>query len=257
MEKTNLTSQEHPRAPAVIQFGSEFISASDYGFRETRKLLEMRRLSEDSIDKIMAARVIAKMGHGYKKEVVRRTGERYFDHPSGVALLLLLELGIIDPDILAAAQLHDVLEDVKINLGELGNLIKRSTSPEALRIVQMVTNPEKTGDAAKDKQIKERHYHLISQDFKASVLKIADRMYNLRSLEVFWIEDSLLTEKHISKAEEQIEETKKFILPIAEKHGLSAQLFAEIMKVENRVFEARLSFAQRNTQDTTNTILKT
>ena len=43
MEKiTNLTSQEHPRAPAVIKLGDEFVSASDYGYKETRKLLEMR-----------------------------------------------------------------------------------------------------------------------------------------------------------------------------------------------------------------------
>ena len=82
-------------------------------------------------------------------------------------------------------------------------------------------------------------------------------MYNLRSLEIFQIEESLLTEKHISKAEEQIEETRKFILPIAEKHGLSAQLFAEIMKVESRVFQARLSFIERDTQNMTNTVLTT
>lgn len=64
----------------------------------------------------MAARTQAKVMHAYKEEVIRRTGERYFDHPSGVALLLLLELQEIDPDVLSAAQLHDVLEDVKINI---------------------------------------------------------------------------------------------------------------------------------------------
>lgn len=110
----------------------------------------------------------------------------------------------------------------------------------------MVTNPEKTGDEGKDKQRKERHYHMISKDRKASILKIADRMYNLRSLEVFHLEKSLLTEKHLNKAQEQIEETYKYILPIAEKYGLGSKLLLDIEKVEKRVFEVSILLRQRN-----------
>lgn len=110
----------------------------------------------------------------------------------------------------------------------------------------MVTNPKKTEDENKNKQIKERHYHIISMDRKASVLKVADRMYNLRSLEVFHLEESLLTEKHLKKAREQIEETRKYILPIAEKYGFKANLLADIKKLENRAFEVDMLLRQRN-----------
>lgn len=137
-------SKIKPKAPAIIWCNSKLVSASDFGHEETRKLLALHEIPGEDINKIMAARTLAKLGHGYKEEVLRRTGERYFDHPSGVALLLILELGITDPDILCAAMLHDVLEDVKIDRKEMENLIKGSTSPEALRIVQMVTNPDKT-----------------------------------------------------------------------------------------------------------------
>lgn len=249
MEKPNLTSKTHPRAPEVIHFWNKLVSASDYGNKETRKLLKIKWLSEDSINQIMAARTLAKLGHGYKKEVIRRSGERYFDHPSGVALLLLLELWETDPDTLAAAQLHDVLEDVKIDLLEMENLIKRVASHETFHITEMVTNPEKTWDEKKDKQIKARHYHLISQDEKASRLKIADRMYNLRSLEIHHLDESELTEKHLRKAEEQIEETRKYILPIAEKFGLGPKLLADIEKVEKRASEVRLIFVQKKTKE--------
>lgn len=249
MEKPNLTSKTHPRAPEIIHLWDKLVSASDYWNKETRKLLKIKWLSENSINQIMAARTLAKLGHAYKEEVVRRSGERYFDHPSGVALLLLLELWETDPDILAAAQLHDVLEDVKIDLVEMKNLINRTASHETLRITEMVTNPEKTGDKEKDKQIKARHYHLISQDEKASKLKIADRMYNLRSLEIHHLDESELTDKHLRKAEEQIEETIKYILPFALKYNLGAHLIPDIEKTEKRASEVRLILVQKKTKE--------
>lgn len=249
MEKRNLTSQTHPRAPEVIRFWDKLVSASDYGNKETRKLLKIKWLNEDSINQIMASRTITKLGHWYKKEAKRRLGERYFDHPSGVALILLLELWETDPDILSAAQFHDVLEDVKIDLVEMKNVIIRAASRETFRITEMVTNPEKTGDEKKDKQIKVRHYHLISQDEKASKLKIADRMYNLRSLEIHHLNESEITDKQLETAKKQIEETRDFILPIAEKFGFGSKLLADIEKVEKRVREVKLILIQRKTKD--------
>lgn len=70
-------------------------------------------------------------------------------------------------------------------------------------------------------------------------------MYNLRSLEAFHLEESLLTEKHLSKAQEQIEETHRYILPIAEKYGLGSKLLADIKKVETRAYEIDMLLRQR------------
>ena len=164
-------------------------------------------------------------------------------------LLLLLELGIDDPDIIAAAAVHDVLEDVKIDRRELENIIARATSSEALRITKMVTNPEKTGDAEKDKHIKEEHYKFIALDPKASVLKIADRLHNLRSLEIVHVAESELTERHVQKAQEQARESREYILPIAEKYGYGERLLADIEKVEKRVSEVSLILVQRKTRE--------
>lgn len=113
----------------------------------------------------------------------------------------------------------------------------------------MVTNPEKTGDETKDMQIKKRHYHIISQDQKASRLKVGDRMYNLRCLEIIHFDIALITDKHIKTAEKQIQETKEYILPIAEKYGLGTKLLSDIEKVENQVSKVRLLLLQKDVKD--------
>ncbi|HBY74876.1 TPA: hypothetical protein DEG21_03250 [Patescibacteria group bacterium] len=128
------------------------------------------------------------------------------------------------------------------------NLINFRVSPGTLEITEMVTNPKKTGDEKKDKQIKTRHYHLISHHKKAPRVKVGDRMYNLRCLEIFHFNESEITEKHLKKAEEQIEETIKHILPIALKHDLGRYLIPDIEKVEKRASEVRLILVQRKTK---------
>lgn len=248
MENINLTSSTHPKAPAIIKLWDKLVSASDYWSEATRKLLWMKWFLNDSIDKIMAARTLAKLWHSYKKEVTRRTGERYFDHATWVALILLLELWETDADILAAAEIHDVLEDVEINPEEMKNLITRSTWEESYRIAHMVTNPKKTWNKEKDKQHKIRHYHLISLDEKSARLKVADRMYNLRCLEIFHLSDSEITEKHFETAKKQIEETREFILPTAIKYWIWDKLLEDVEKLEKRVREVSLILAQRNTK---------
>lgn len=42
LDKCNLTSETHPRAPEIIRFEDKFVSASDYGTEETRKLLQIK-----------------------------------------------------------------------------------------------------------------------------------------------------------------------------------------------------------------------
>ena len=43
----------------------------------------------------------------------RRSGDPYIMHPCNVARILAEELDILDPEILAAALLHDTIEDVE------------------------------------------------------------------------------------------------------------------------------------------------
>ncbi len=199
----------------------------------------------------MAGRTLTKLGHGYKEEARRRSGDRYFDHPSGVMLLLLLELGITDPDILAAAYTHDVLEDVKINPREMENLIERATNTETLRITKGVTNPKKTGDKALDQANKIQHYKNIGDDLKTTLLKVGDRKYNLRTLEVCILPDTEITDRHIKSAQDQVDETIGFILPLAKKYGLGETLLEDVERVKQHISRIRLARVVQGTKEKT------
>ncbi|MFA6526127.1 MAG: HD domain-containing protein [Candidatus Buchananbacteria bacterium] len=74
------------------------------------KFLERLRgkVTESELQLIDLAYDAAKYGH---REQFRDDGTRYFEHCRATALILIDELGIIDPDKIIAALLHDMLED--------------------------------------------------------------------------------------------------------------------------------------------------
>ena len=63
---------------------------------------------EIDLETIKAAYEFSKSGH---VKQTRESGERYFDHPKAVALILFQELKVLDCEVIRAALLHDVRED--------------------------------------------------------------------------------------------------------------------------------------------------
>ena len=166
-------------------------------------------------------------------------------------LLLLLELGITDPDILTAAYTHDILEDVKINPREMENLIECATNVETLRITKGVTNPKKTGDEMIDRANKIQHYKNMGDDLKTTLLKVGDRKYNLRTLEVCILPISEIIDRHIKSAQGQVDETIEFILPLAKKYDLAETLLEDVEKVKQRLSHIHLTRVIQGTKDKT------
>gem|GEM_PF-6002349 len=74
-------------------------------------------------------------------------------------------------------------------------------------------------------------------------------MYNLRCLDIFHVVESNLTREHLEKAKEYIQETRNFILPIAERHHLRRHLLDEIEKAEKRISEIGPILTQRETEE--------
>lgn len=111
----------------------------------------------------------------------RRSGEAYIMHPCSVARVLADEMDIIHPEILAAALLHDTVEDVEeITIGFIGE--KFGHYVEA--IVEGCTKiTQFTGD-------KQTHYKLTHRKIfsgaalrpEVMLVKLADRLHNLRTL---------------------------------------------------------------------------
>ena len=138
------------------------------------------------------------------KNVKRKSGEPYITHPLSVACILA-EMHA-DADTIAAGLLHDTIEDGENITKEL---IEESFNPTIAKLVDGVTkmkkiefnnNKQKTDDANTRKIIES-----ITQDIRIFVIKLADRLHNMRTLKYH-------------KREKQIEislETLELFIPFA------------------------------------------
>ncbi len=108
----------------------------------------------------------------------RRKGQDaspYINHPIAVANVLANEAGITDPVILAAALLHDTIEDTKTTAEEL----KAAFGPEITGIVVEVTD-DKNLEKADRKRLQIEHAGSLSR--RAQLVKLADKICNVRDI---------------------------------------------------------------------------
>lgn len=150
-------------------------------------------LTSHEMEKIQNAYALASKAHG---GVVRRSGEPYIQHPLEVAYLLA-EMRI-DADGIIAALLHDVVEDTDYSLQELRDYF----GPEVANIVDGVTKFEALAEKPhadsgeemeppslldKRRQRSETVRKMLiamAEDPRVVVLKLADRLHNMRTLGV-------------------------------------------------------------------------
>lgn len=121
----------------------------------------------------------------------------YIEHPIFICSCLRGELGILDSDILSAAMLHDVLEDGK-DKEVLASYLRLAVSPDCFHIVSLLT---------KQDGYVEEYYEKIKTSRAAVIVKLADRLHNVRTMG-----DGFSPKK----IQSYIEETKTHVLPLAE-----------------------------------------
>jgi guanosine-3',5'-bis(diphosphate) 3'-pyrophosphohydrolase len=99
----------------------------------------------------------------------------YIHHPIAAANILASEGGIEDPVVLAAALLHDTIEDTSTTRGELAALF----GEEVARIVE-----ECTDDMSLEKPVRKQLQidHAAEKSYKAKLVKLADKTANLRDM---------------------------------------------------------------------------
>lgn len=138
----------------------------------------------------------------YHQGQYRQSGEPYITHPLNVAYTLSLMHA--DRDTIIAGLLHDLLEDTKVTKEE----IEHEFNPTIAKLVLGVTKISKQIIESKD----ERNYANtrklimgISSDVRIIIIKLADRLHNMRTLEY----------KTISKQIENARETMEIFVPIA------------------------------------------
>lgn len=149
----------------------------------------------------------AEMAHSNAQ--TRYSGERYFIHPYNVALILA-DLHM-DVQTIAAGLLHDVVEDTGVTYED----IKREFGEEIANMVDGVTKLSKVKYRNKEERQAESLRKMIiamSKDIRVVIIKLADRLHNIRTLEY------MPEEKQYQKAMETIE----IYAPIANRLGMAS-----------------------------------
>lgn len=147
----------------------------------------------------------AKKAHENQK---RASGEEYFTHPCAVAEILV-DLGL-DAATIAAAFLHDVIEDTPVSEGD----IKKEFGEEVLELVQGVTKLEKIEFTSKEEEQAENFRKIfvaMAKDIRVIIIKLADRLHNMRSLNFLSAE----------RQQRMARETLDIFSPIANRLGMS------------------------------------
>lgn len=175
------------------------------------------------MEKIRRAYDLANKAHG---GVVRRSGEPYIQHPLEVAFLLA-EMRI-DADGIVAALLHDVVEDTDYSLDELrqqfgnavANIVDGVTKFDALAL-RPSKNGEGTPPAEEPLSLVEKRRQrtetvrkmmlAMAEDPRVVVLKLADRLHNMRTLGAM----------KPSQQQNTARETNEIYVPLAGRLGMS------------------------------------
>ena len=139
----------------------------------------------------------------------RRSGEDFIRHPWGAAkILATLHL---DEQTLAAALLHDVVEDTGCDISD----VKSEFGDEIARLVEGVTKLTRIQFASREHAEVENYRKMIvamAQDPRVILIKLADRLHNMRTIEY------LGRQKQLQKAKETLD----VYAPIAHRLGIHA-----------------------------------
>ncbi|HMF27578.1 MAG TPA: bifunctional (p)ppGpp synthetase/guanosine-3',5'-bis(diphosphate) 3'-pyrophosphohydrolase [Candidatus Cybelea sp.] len=141
-------------------------------------LIERVRRYDPSVDPEWLTRVyeLADAAHQGQR---RASGESYIEHPLAVAgILAELE---VDPQTIAAALLHDVVEDTSITSEQ----VTEQFGDEVARLVEGVTKltriPYQSKEDAQVENLR-KMFLAMAKDIRVIIIKLADRLHNMRTL---------------------------------------------------------------------------
>src|SRR6187401_2898451 len=139
---------------------------------------------------------------------LRRSGEDFIHHPWGVSRICA-ELRL-DEQTIAAALLHDVVEDTETELDD----VRAEFGNEIAQLVEGVTKLTRISFQSREQAEAENYRKMIvamAQDVRVILIKLADRLHNMRTIEY------LGKQKQVQKARETLE----VYAPLAHRLGIN------------------------------------
>ena len=137
----------------------------------------------------------------------RRSGEPYFTHPVAVAAILTEQR--LDDDTIITALLHDTVEDTRAKYSD----IVTHFGPEVAEMVDGVTkltNLQLTSSETKAAENFRKMFMAISRDIRVVLVKLADRLHNMRTIKYQSVEKQTLKSR----------ETMDIFAPLAGRMGM-------------------------------------
>ena len=171
-------------------------------------LIDKIRLYHPTTDLSMVAKAYQVASDAHNGQL-RQSGEPYIIHPLKVAIILAdLEL---DLEAIEAGLLHDVVEDTKVSKED----IVQQFGAEVAALVDGVTKLKTLTYTTSKEEIQAENYRkmfmAMAKDIRVILIKLADRLHNLQTLEY----------KSKEKQLEKARETLDIYAPIANRLGIS------------------------------------
>ncbi len=174
------------------------------GYKDLLKI-SYQTLTDEDKKLIRKAFDIAVEAHSPQR---RKSGEAYIFHPIAVAKIVAKQIGL-DASAIAAALLHDVVEDTEYTLDDIERLF-------GVTIAKIVDGLTKIAHLKKDADISQQAENFrkmlltLNEDIRVIIIKIADRLHNMQTM------DSMPDYKQVKIASE----TLYIYAPIAHRLGL-------------------------------------
>ena len=142
------------------------------------------------------------------KEQRRKSGEAYIFHPIAVAKIVASEIGL-DATSIAAALLHDTVEDTEYTLDDIERLFG-NTVAKIVHGLTKISSLKKDTDISLQAENFRKMLLTLNDDIRVIIIKIADRLHNMQTM------DAMPEYKQVKIASE----TLYIYAPIAHRIGM-------------------------------------
>ena len=246
MSKTGSQLSHHPHTIDTFQAAEPHLLPADIETSQLTLLLK-EYFTQADIEQVWAAYRYAAFAH---QGQTRRSGEPYISHPVAVACILA-KLHLDLPTLLAAL-LHDVVEDTGVPISEIGDKFGKQVADLVEGLTKLDKIEFQSAAAAQAENFR-KMLLAMSQDVRVILVKLADRLHNMQTLEAMKPEK----QKRISQ------ETLEIYAPIANRLGLNLIYqeledlsFKYLHPMRHRVIAKAIKVARGNRKEVISKILE-